>query len=67
MTLGLIAYIGPETFLPIASAIAAIIGVIIAFGRHPIQTTKMLFQYLFSKDEADEETIEETVNDEKVD
>ena len=42
------AYIGPEILVPFASAIAAVIGGILLFVRHPIQSIKNLFQWFRS-------------------
>jgi hypothetical protein len=33
----LFAYVGPETYLPVSSALAAVVGVVLMFGRVSVQ------------------------------
>lgn len=40
-------YFGPETVLPVASAIAGIIGVIMMFGRYIVTKGRKLFKQVF--------------------
>lgn len=44
-------YLGPDTVLPIASIIAAALGVILMFGRRLIGMFRMGFQSVFHRDQ----------------
>lgn len=39
----LFAYVGPETYLPLSSALAAVVGVVLMFGRVSVQYVTRLF------------------------
>lgn len=55
------AYIGPETFIPFASVLAAILGGILVFIRHPIQATRNLFMWFRrGKEDTDADQNEES-------
>jgi len=42
-------YFGPETTLPLASALAAIIGVLLVFWRFLIAKVKKVFKFVFKR------------------
>ncbi len=39
----LFAYVGPETYLPLSSALAAVVGVVLMFGRVVVHNVTRLF------------------------
>jgi len=43
------AYIGPDTLLPVTSALAGVLGVFLVFGRNTVHFTLQRFRRLFSK------------------
>jgi hypothetical protein len=47
------AYLGPETILPLASALAAVGGAILAFGRRPVLWVRSAYRMLFKKKGSD--------------
>jgi hypothetical protein len=49
-------YFGPETVLPVASAIAGIIGVILMFGRYILSMGRKFFKQVFKGQAAAAET-----------
>ena len=44
-----ILYIGPEIILPVASAIASLIGLLLMFWRYVVKTVRKVFRRLFSR------------------
>ena len=46
-------YIGPETFMPILSALAALGGVVLMFWRHVMAFFRKVFSFFRRKDEAE--------------
>lgn len=49
-------YIGPEIILPVASAIASLVGLILMFWRYVTKTVRKFFRRLFSRDKGALET-----------
>lgn len=52
MNFQLFAYIGPDTILPVSSALAAIVGVLLIFWSWFVSIVKWPFRALFSKKSA---------------
>ncbi len=50
-------YMGPQTVLPLASAIAAIIGVILIFWRFLTGLVRKFFKFLFRRKDQDTDSI----------
>lgn len=48
-----VAYLGPQTVLPLASVLAAAIGVILMFWRYIAATVRKAFQVLFKRTSPD--------------
>jgi hypothetical protein len=42
-------YLGPDTLMPLASAFAAIAGVLLMFWRRTVETTRTVFRFFSSR------------------
>lgn len=47
----LFAYVGPEVVLPVASAAAAVLGVLMMIGRAPLRLAARAWRYLVQRDD----------------